>query len=157
VLRTEEPALVLNENGGSRVAYFPGDVDRSCWRTSNTDLDLLLQNTIRWVRGDTVSRRSAPVQVDGDGVLELSAWETEPGYAVHLVNYTNPHMLAGWVRRFYPVGRQQVTVRIPEQVKISAVHALRLERRLPFRRDGETITFEVPQVVDYEVAALIRG
>ena len=98
-----------------------------------------------------------PVEVEGDGVLELFCWETEPGYAVHLLNYTNPHMLAGWVRRFYPVGRQQVTVRVPQGVRIAQVHALRADRGLPFRREGNAIRFEVPQVVDYEVAALVRG
>jgi hypothetical protein len=155
--RTDEPAIVLIEDGSRRIAYFPGDVDRSCWRTSNTDLDLLLQNTARWVRGDSAMRSSAPVQVEGEGVLELFAWETEPGFAVHMVNYTNPHMLAGWVRRFYPVGRQQLTIRVPEEVKISAVRALRADRKLPFRREGEMIRLEVPQVVDYEVAALIKS
>jgi hypothetical protein len=155
--RTDEPAVVLTSKGASRIAYFPGDVDRSCWRTSNTDLDLLLQNTIRWVRGDTAMESSAPVQVDGEGVMELFAWETEPGYAIHLVNYTNPHMLAGWVRRFYPAGRQEITVKIPEHVKISAAQALRFERKLPFRREGELIRFEIPLVVDYEVVALVRG
>ena len=113
----------------------------------------LLQNAIRWVRGAS----AAPVEVEGDGVLDLFCWETEPGYAVHLLNYTNPHMLAGWVRRFYPVGRQQVRVRVPEGVRIANVHALRADRKLPFRREGGTIRFEVPQVVDYEVAALVRG
>jgi hypothetical protein len=152
VARTDEPAVVLGERGTSRVVYFPGDVERSCWRTSNTDLDLLLQNSIRWVGG-----ASAPVQVEGEGVLELFAWETEAGYAVHMINYTNPHMLAGWVRRFYPVGRQAVTVRVAEGVKITGVQALRADRRLPFRREGDTIRFEVPQVVDYEIAALVRG
>lgn len=153
VPRTDEPAVVLGQDRGSRVLYFPADVDRSCWRTSNTDLDLLLQNSIRWVAGGA----PAPVSVEGDGVLELFAWETEPGYAVHMLNYTNPHMLAGWVRRFYPVGRQQVTVRLPEGVKIASVHALRADRKLPFRREAGAIRFEVPQVVDYEVAALVRG
>ena len=74
-----------------------------------------------------------------------------------MVNYTNPHMLAGWVRNLYPVGRQEVTLRVPQAVKISEVQALRTERKLPFRRDGELVRFDVPQVVDYEVAALVRG
>ena len=153
VARTDEPAVVLGGAGGGRTLYFPGDIERCAWRTSNTDLDLLLQNAIRWVRGAS----AAPVEVEGDGVLDLFCWETEPGYAVHLLNYTNPHMLAGWVRRFYPVGRQQVRVRVPEGVRIANVHALRADRKLPFRREGGTIRFEVPQVVDYEVAALVRG
>ncbi len=150
--RTNEPALVLTERAGSRVAYFPGDVDRTGWRTGNTDLAALLQNAIGWVRGAS----PAPVRVDGEGVIETFAWETEPGYAVHMVNYTNPQMLGGWVRRFYPVGRQEVSLRVPANVTIATAHALRAERRLAFRREGEWVRVEVPQVVDYEVVALTR-
>jgi hypothetical protein len=130
-------------------------VDRSCWRTSNTDLDRLLQNSIGWVAGDRGD--PAPVKVEGDGVVELFAWETEPGYAIHVLNYTNPHMLAGWVRRFYPIGPQQVAVRVPESVKIAGVRALRAGRNLHFKREDATIRFEIPQVVDYEVAVLLRS
>lgn len=158
IQRTDEPALVLRETGGGgRVAYFPGDVDRTLWRTSNVDLDRLLRNAIRWVRGGSGMRGPAPVEVRGDGVLEIFAWETKPGFAVHLLNYTNPHMLGGWVREFYPVGRQEVRLSVPEGIRIAEVRALRAGRRLPFEHRGGLVRFDVPQVVDYEVAAVVRG
>lgn len=149
---TGQPALVLNSPSKGRVAYFPGDVDRTCWRTSNTDLDLLLQETLDWLKGEELS----PVKVSGEGILEMFAWETEVGFALHLINYTNPHMLQGWVRRFYPVGPQQVTIRVPEATRIAEVRLLRTERAVPFEQKGGLIRFEIPRIVDYEVAALIR-
>ena len=149
----EEPALVLTDHGAGRAAYFPGDVDRSCWRTSNTDLDLLLQKTIHWVKGDARS----PVEVSGEGVLEMFAWETEAGLALHLINYTNPHMLRGWVRQFYPVGRQMVAIRVPNEMSISEVRLLRAEQKIPFTRQDGVIRFAIPRIVDYEVAALNKS
>ena len=38
--------------------------------------------------------------------------------------------------------------------KISRVEALRARRALPFRQEGQSVHFEVPGVVDYEVVAL---
>src|SRR6185312_13432634 len=89
---TGEPAVVIS----GRVIYFPGDIERTMWHTDNPDLDQLLQNAIRQVAGPP------SVRVEGDGIVELFAWETEPGWAVHLLNYTNPNMMAGWVRKIYP-------------------------------------------------------
>ena len=148
-----EPALVLTDCPDVRAAYFPGDVDRSCWRTSNTDLDLLLQKTIQWVKGEGLS----PVEVKGEGILEMFAWETEPGLALHLINYTNPHMLRGWVRQFYPVGRQEVAIRLPDEMRIADVSLLRAGHSIPFARENGAIRFEIPQIVDYEVVALSRS
>jgi len=146
-----EAALVASHHSAGRVAYFPGDVDRTSWRTSNTDLDFLLQRTVHWVRGEIPSR----LEVSGDGVLEIFAWETEAGFALHLINYTNPHMLRGWVRKFYPVGPQKVSLRVPEETGIKAVKLLRAEVEIPFLRVNGRIEFEIPEIVDYEVAALV--
>ncbi len=70
---TGEPAATLTERGSSRVAYFAGDIDRTLWRSGNADLSRLVQNAVRWVLGDP----TAPVVVDGDGMVEIFAWETE--------------------------------------------------------------------------------
>ncbi|MGH9663464.1 MAG: beta-galactosidase trimerization domain-containing protein, partial [Bryobacteraceae bacterium] len=62
--RTDEPAVVLREKGRSRLIYFPGDIERTLWRSGHTDLSRLLQNSIRWLlRGDM------PVAVAGEGLV----------------------------------------------------------------------------------------
>ena len=73
--RTDEPAAVFRENGRSRVAYFAGDVDRTFWRSGSPDLGQLLVNTVHWLRGDA----PRPLSIEGDGIMEAFAWETEPG------------------------------------------------------------------------------
>jgi putative glycosyl hydrolase-like family 6 (GHL6) protein len=148
--KTNEPGVLVREQGKSRVAYFPGDIERSLWRSGNTDLSRLLQNAILWVQG----RARAQVSVRGEGVVELFAWETKPGYTLHLLNYTNPNMTRGFVRRFYPIGPQQVEFAVPTGKRITSVRALRASRSLDFKQEGDTVQLEVPAVLDYEVVAL---
>jgi hypothetical protein len=149
VAKTTEPAIVIRENGDSRVVYLPGDVDRTAWIAGNTDLRRLLQNCVLWLlRGD------APVQVDGEGLIESFAWQTKAGYALHLLNYTNPNMHKGWIRDFYPIGEQKVRMRVPDKEHIASVHLLRLDQQIPFQQRSDVVEFTVPKVIDYEVAAL---
>jgi hypothetical protein len=147
---TDEPAVVFRENGRSRVAYFPGDVDRTFWRSGNPDLGQLLANTVRWLRGDA----PRPVTIEGDGIVEAFAWETEPGHALHILNYTNPNMTRPFVRRFYPIGPLRVAFEVPAGRHVTRVEALRAGAPLPFKQEGRMVRFEVPTVADYEVVAL---
>ena len=107
------------------------------------------KNSIRWVAGG-----GAPVTVDGEGVIETFAWETQAGFAVHVLNYTNPAMHRGWLRTFYPIGAQKVRMTLPKGRRVTRVELLRAERRIPFAGGSGTVEFTIPRVVDYEVAAL---
>jgi hypothetical protein len=148
--RTNEPAVLLRENGKSRIAYFAGDIDRTSWRSGNTDLSQLIQNSVKWVAGS----HRPPVSVTGEGIVEVFAWETDPGYALHILNYTNPNMTRGFVRRFYTIGPQKVEFEVGAGKKVNSVRSLRAGRALPFRQSDRTVRFQVPSVVDYEVIAL---
>jgi len=146
---TSEPAVVVKEEGRSRRVYFPGDVERTLWRSGHTDLTRLLRNAIRWVAG-----QDSPVTIEGDGVVETFAWETEAGFAVHVLNYTNPAMHRGWLRDFYPIGSQRVRIKLPAGRRVTRVELLRGGATVPFQVNGGSIRFTIPRVVDYEVAAL---
>jgi len=147
--RTDEPAIVLRESGASRLAYFPGDIEPTMWLSGQTDLSRLLVNTIRWVAG-----APAPVSVEGKGLVEIFAWETEPGFAVHVLNYTNPNAHHGWFSEFYPIGPQKVRFKLPAGHRVTRAELLRVERDIPFHVTGDTVEFTIPSIVDYEVAAL---
>jgi hypothetical protein len=147
--RTNEPAIVIRQKGASRLVYFPGDIERTMWKSGHTDLARLLQNAIRWVAGG-----KAPVTVEGDGVVESFAWETRAGFAVHILNYTNPAMHRGWVRQFYPIGAQKVRMSLPPGRRVRRVELLRAERDIPFSSGTGTVEFTIPRVLDYEVAAI---
>jgi len=139
-------------DGMSRRIWLPGDVDRSFWRSGNGDLSRLLQQAVRWV-----SRDRAPVKVEGSGLVELFAWETEPGFALHILNYTNPSFAKGWFRETYPLGPQTVRMELPEDARVKKVEALRAGVELRHRMNGRTLEFTVPAVRDYEIAAVTRG
>jgi hypothetical protein len=149
VEHTDEPAVVVRENGKSRLLYHSGDVERAAWRSGHTDLSRLLQNSWRGSPG------AAPVTVDGDGVIECFAWETGPGFALHLLNYTNPNMHRGWLREYYPIGEQQVRMTLP-----AATQGRGPGRACCARSAGSTFAkrergrVHRPGRRDYEVAAL---
>jgi len=146
---TDEPAVVVREKGKSRLVYFPGDIERTMWQSGHTDLARLLQNSIRWVAG-----ANPPVTIAGEGVLEAFAWETEAGFAVHVLNYTNPAMHRGWIRNFYSIGAQKVRMTLPAGRRVTRVELLRAETDIPFRTAGGAVEFTIPKVLDYEVAAM---
>ncbi len=149
VRHTQEPAAVFRQFGDARVVYFPGDIARTSWRSGNPDLSHLLINSVRWLLGGQL-----PVSVQGEGMMELFAWETEPGYSLHVLNYTNPHMTKPFVREFYRIGPLHVELKMPGGKHISTVKALKLGRELPFTQAAGRVTFELPSVRDYEVVAL---
>ena len=149
VPHTDDPAIVLREVGSSRLAYFPGDIERTFWLTGHGDLLRLLHNTIRWI-----AREESLVQVEGDGFLEMFAWETARGYAVHLLNYTNPNADHGWLQSVFAMGPQSVRMALPAGVRVKSVELLRAETSVEFQLQGEVLRFTIPRVEDYEVAAI---
>jgi hypothetical protein len=149
VSHTDEPAVVLRESGSSRMAYFPGDIERSYWLTGHGDLLRLLHNTIRWLTHD-----ERIVHVEGEGFIEMLTWETTPGYAVHLLNYTNPSAHHGWMQSIHPLGPQTVRMKMPSGVKVKSVELLQAEQSLAFGLESQMLHFTIPRVEDYEVAAI---
>ncbi|MGH9605130.1 MAG: beta-galactosidase trimerization domain-containing protein [Terracidiphilus sp.] len=149
VSHTNEPAAVLRGSGSSRIAYFPGDIERSYWLTGHGDLLRLLRNTIRWI-----TRDESVVRIDGDGFIEMFCWETAAGYAVHLLNYSNPDAQHGWLQSTYPLGPQTVSLKLPQNVKVMSIELLRAGQILPVHLDKRVLQFTIPRVEDYEVAAI---
>jgi hypothetical protein len=146
---TQEPAVVLRESGPSRTAWFAGDIERTYWLTGHGDLLALLHNTIRWLIDDT-----SMVRVDGPGFIEMFCWETAPGYAVHLLNYSNPDAQHGWLQTTLPLGAQQVAMKLPSGAAVKSVELLKAERTVPHRLEDQVLSFTIPSVDDYEVAAV---
>jgi len=73
VAKTDEPAVIVRERGTARLLYFPGDLERTAWRSGHTDLSRLLRNSVAWL-----TRDHQPVTVTGEGVVECSPGRPRP-------------------------------------------------------------------------------
>ncbi len=146
---TDEPGVFCRQIGAGRVAYIPWDLDRIFWEVLNVDHGQLLANVVRWALDGP-----PPVVVKGPGVLDVAVWRSPTAITVHLVNLTNPMMMRGPFREFYPVGQQRVTVRLPAGLGVVRARLLSSGDEVGFAIDGDLVTVEVPGVVDHEVVAL---
>jgi hypothetical protein len=146
---TELPTIVTREDSRSRFVYLAGDMDASFYRLDNGDLNRQMHNAVSWA----LNRRGS-VNVEGDGLMEVTAWETEPGFAIHMVNYNGPNAFRGKMRKLLPLGAQRVRIELPREVRVRRASLLRAEKPLPFRQTGKTVEFTVPAIAAYEVAAL---
>jgi hypothetical protein len=147
--QTNEPAVVLRETGAGRTAWFAGDIERTYWITGHGDLLRLMHNTIRWL-----TRDERVVHVEGPGFAEMFAWETGPGYSIHLLNYNTPDAQHGWLQSMEPLGAQQVAMELPEGARAKSVELLRAGQTIPYRVEDQMLQFTIPILEDYEVAAV---
>ena len=148
VPETDVRELYLNEVGKGRVAYIPGDIDRSFWQILNSDHSLLIRNTIRWaLQEDPI------IKVAGAGVIDVAAWQQKQSMTVHLVNLTNPMMMKGPFRELFPV-EAEVSIQIPVGKSVSAVHLLMSGSKPVFENKNGWVSLHVPKILDHEIVAL---
>lgn len=146
---TDESLAVFRESGRSRLVYLAGDIEAAYARTSAADLGDLVTNAVRWLM-----RGEGPLQVTGNGLVETFGWVTEPGYAVHLINYTYPNFKSGARRASYSVGDQKVRLVLADAKPVKSARLLWANKTLPITQNGNVVEFIIPDLVDYEVAAL---
>ncbi len=149
-MHTDEPAIVLRERGASRLVYFPGDIGRTFWRSGHQDPLRLITNALEWML-----RGKRPVKVEGDGLVELFAWQTSAGHALHVLNLNNPALHRAAIQRHSPIGPQRVSFELPAGApQVKRVRLLRAGSEVRFAQKGRLVEFTIPKVVDYEVAAM---
>ncbi|HAQ18349.1 MAG TPA: hypothetical protein DCR40_03845 [Prolixibacteraceae bacterium] len=148
VPETDIRELYLRDVGKGRIAYFPGDIDRTFWQIMSADHGKLLRNTIRWAL-----QEEPIVEVKGPGIVDVTVWRQSNSMTVHLVNLTNPMMMKGPFREFIPVD-QQVSINIPEGTKVQQVQLLASGQKADFRINAGKIFLHVPQIQDHEIIGI---
>ena len=140
--------LFLHEKGKSRIAYFPGDIDRSFWQIMSADHGKLLRNTIFWALNE-----EPIVEVKGQGVIDVTIWRQEHSMTIHLVNLTNPMMMKGPFRELIPVD-VEVRINIQAGIKAEAVRLLVRDQKPDIEVVDNIIRLKVPQIGDHEIVAV---
>jgi hypothetical protein len=145
---TDIKELYLREIGKARIAYFPGDIDRTFWQIMSADHGRIIRNTIMWALNE-----EPVVSVKGPGVIDVTVWRQEKSMTIHLVNLTNPMMMKGPFRELIPVDAD-VIIRIPENSEVKGVKLLVRDERPQFITKAGQIILSVPQITDHEIVAL---
>jgi hypothetical protein len=148
VPRTGISCLYLRQPAG-RVAYFPFDVDRTFWEVLCADHLKMLRNTLLWANNE------APiVEVDGPGLIDVTAWRNSGSITIHLVNLTNPMALKGPYRDFFPIGPHTVRLQMPTETHAKRARLLAAGKNVPIERSGINLSITVPSILDHEVLAI---
>jgi Hypothetical glycosyl hydrolase 6/Beta-galactosidase trimerisation domain len=148
-IKIHNPGVFIRDSGGGRVIYFPGDIDRTFWEVLDVDHAKLLRNAVVWATNET-----APVSVEGQGVVDISVWGQRNSMTVHLVNLTNPMMMKGPVREVIPIANQRLRVQIPEGRRVTQAKLLVTGKSIAFRTEQSMILLDVPSIAVHEVIAL---
>jgi hypothetical protein len=147
--KTEIPGVFLSERRGSRVVYFPWDVDRTFWEILCVDHGTLLRNSVRWAANE-----EEPVRVSGPGLLDVTVWRQKSSMTVHLVNLNNAMTMKGPFREFVPIGEQTVRVRLPAGRKALKVQLLVSGNRPRAFEAGGLLEVKIPSILAHEVLAI---
>jgi len=146
---TDIAEVYLRELGGSRIAYFPGDIERTFWEELDPDHGRILANVVRWTMNEP-----DVVSVAGPGVLDISVWQQDGATIVHLVNLTSPMMMKGPIRELIPIGPQRVSIRLPGGRKPREARLLVSKADPNFSESAGAVKLTVPTITDHEVVAV---
>jgi len=146
---TDIREIYLQEMGEGRVVYIPWDIDRTFWNILNVDHGRLLNNVFKWAL-----KEDSLVEVEGEGILDVTVWEQKGSWTVHLVNFTNPMMMKGPYRELLPVGMQRIHIRMPLNRRFKNIKLLVSGTVPDHTMDNGLLHIEVPRILDHEVIAL---
>jgi Hypothetical glycosyl hydrolase 6/Beta-galactosidase trimerisation domain len=149
VPKTDIPEVYVREIGGSRMVYFPWDIDRVFWEVLSLDHGRLLGNAVDWATNE-----ERPVTVTGAGILDVTVWRQKDSMTVHLVNLTNPMMMKGPFRELLPLSEQRVRVRLADRRNAKKVQLLVSGQPPRVEEAAGHVTVTVPSVLDHEVVAI---
>jgi hypothetical protein len=145
---TDTRELYLSDSGKGRIAYFPGDLDRTFWQIQSTDHGKLLRNTLRWALDE-----ESIADVQTKGIVDVAVWRQKNSMTVHVVNLTNPMMMKGPVRELFPI-EAKVRIKIPANTSVTNVSLLLSGTKPQFEQKDGVITVNTFSILDHEIVAL---
>jgi hypothetical protein len=146
---TDIPGLVLREQGKSRIAFLPADIDRRYARDHLPDHGNLLANLIRWTAGESI-----PLSVEGPGFLDCHLYRQQSRLILHVVNLTSAGTWRAPVEEFIPVGPLRVSIAPPGGLRIGKARTAVSRSPLTLAQEAGRVTFSIPSVLDHEMIVL---
>jgi hypothetical protein len=147
--KTDLAQVFLWEPTGSRVVYFPWDIDRAFWEVLCVDHGRVFANAVRWALDEEPA-----VTVTGPGMIDVTVWRQKQSMTVHLVNLTNPMTMKGPIREFIPLPEQSVRIRLPEGAVPRQVQFLVSTAKPAVTVSAQQLELKVPSLLDHEVIAI---
>jgi len=122
-------ALIAREHqGGGRTVYIPWNIGAIFWEVFAGDHQRLIANSVRWALG-----KRPDVDVEGQGVVDLSVRQGENMTLVLVNNLTNPMMMKGPIREVYPIGPLTLSVAVPQGRTVKAARQVVSGKQCDFR------------------------
>jgi len=150
----EEPkgaAVVARETGaGGRTVYFPWNIGAIFNDVMAADHQLLLANAVTWALG-----KPHQVQVEGHSVLDVALREGEGEIVVLMHNLTNPMMMKGPTRAFFPVGAHEVSIEVPKGAAGADAKLLVAGKKLKVRVAAGRAMVTVPEITQLEAVHFV--
>jgi hypothetical protein len=108
-----------------------------------------MRNTLLWANNEAPT-----VEVDGPGLLDVTAWQNSGSITVHLVNLTNPMAMKGPYRDFFPIGPHTIKLNLPSGIHAQRAHLLVSGKPIPITHSATTLELTIPTILDHEVLAI---
>jgi hypothetical protein len=143
---SDRPALILSQHGNSRVAYMPADIDRRHAREHLPDHARLLANVVRWA-----AARTAPLSVEGTGLIDCHLYEQPGRMILHMVNLTSEATWRAPLDELIRVGPFTVSIGLTQTPRRPTARLLVAGTEQPAPIDRGTATIRIDSILDHEV------
>ena len=159
----DSPAIVVGENGKSRIVYFTGQIGRLFWRIGLPAYEKLILNSIRWAGG------KPPVEAEANGLIQVESYRRERTYIIHILNQTYDRMIRvsrnvaiqrGWIgtcesihppRRTIPLSNIKILVR---NVRGKKAFSPISKREFKVENVKEGVVIKIDKIEEYEAVIL---
>lgn len=149
--RSDLPVITVREPAsGGKLIWLVGDLDRCFARDEHPEHAQIIANAVRWALGD----RGVLSIEGGHGVISSTLYEQDGRYVLHLNNRLITAKVPGRQSELIPIGPITVRLRVGSKRPSGDVRLRVSARDVPARVEGTQLVFEVPEVVDHEVAVI---
>jgi hypothetical protein len=149
VPKTDIPGLIINQNGGTRVAFMPADLDRQFDRYNLPDHGDLLANLVRWAAKDNI-----PITVQCPGLIDCNIYRQPGRLILHLTNLTSAGTWRQPVDEYIPVGPVNVGIRIPGEINAKNLNLLVSGKKMTASAENGWLRFTINSIINHEVVVI---